>query len=683
MIQSDISEALTQLLRNLVILQNPDGSFSSENLSTGEVLTTSYFTSVVLLSLARTSDEIKNLPEFQDIIKSAITFLKQSQSLNGSWNYLARNNSELEAPARYPDDLDDTFLALHVLAIWEPDFITPEILASATNILIAAEQSPGGPYFTWIVPSELRNKWGDVDVVVNSNINNFLKYQGITLEPLQQYLKNAVTKNTINDSVIRHSLYYTNELVAHYFMSTELLSEIQISKTENNNSLPLISLENEHLTRTALVIIRSLKTSRGDLDDSVIKKYTERIIAPLTKDTPCKPYPFFVEKIASESREYAGSRALDCALHMEALSMIHQKVSPEKVPTQRNESYLSEHAYSASDSIQRIRETIEIHTYSFPETYSFFVKRFDALMNSPERAHALFPLEYYLSLESSVKQRINRETFTQICTAHVLGIITFTLQDAICDDESPQEHIALVSSGMLLIHKLFESVLYGNSDMQLVNEILHTMNESLLRETITSSLLYSTEGIILMKDIPDHLPMDSLRTVSNKSIGYAISPIVFLILCGGPKSYREIRLMRTYCEIFLGLRQTLDDLHDWYQDLLSQVSNPISSMVLSAYKKERVGEISIDPTKQKYELSTIFWNTVFPQVRTLMKNEISSAKHTISEMQLLSSTDFLSRMITRYEKVLDETTATKKSVSNFLFHYENSIHEKTTVSGGA
>jgi hypothetical protein len=119
-----------QLINKLSQLQNNNGSFSQSTIPYESSSDSIYYTALILIILEKLpTSSTKEL-----IIQNSLSFLKQEMSVSGTWNYITRKKT-----SPYPDDLDDTFLAITAIALHDKSFITPEFLVSITNLLITQE----------------------------------------------------------------------------------------------------------------------------------------------------------------------------------------------------------------------------------------------------------------------------------------------------------------------------------------------------------------------------------------------------------------------------------------------------------------------------------------------------------------------------------------------------------------
>src|SRR5690606_33230583 len=111
------------------------------------------------------------------------------------------------------DDLDDTFLALSALYLYDADYLKPEIMAAVANLLFEAEKQPGGPYKTWLVEPSDDIVWQDIDVAVNANIMYFMRLQGVTLPGLDKLIEQAIDNGDL------YSPYYPAMQPIAYYMA--------------------------------------------------------------------------------------------------------------------------------------------------------------------------------------------------------------------------------------------------------------------------------------------------------------------------------------------------------------------------------------------------------------------------------------------------------------------------------
>lgn len=171
---TDIDKIIQKGLSFIRFQQRPDGSFFSwttdEHQTFCNAIThQSVFPTCLILGALADVDAY-------EIRTKAVAYLLQQKSEYWSYNYWERNSEEsIQKP--FPEDLDDTFCALAGIQLFDDQVIDGDALAKIVHLLTLAEQREGGPYYTWLTPSDADHVWKDVDVAVNSNVAFFYRYR--------------------------------------------------------------------------------------------------------------------------------------------------------------------------------------------------------------------------------------------------------------------------------------------------------------------------------------------------------------------------------------------------------------------------------------------------------------------------------------------------------------------------
>lgn len=627
--------SIEYLISLLHSLQNSNGSFSSTNITTGETLDSIYFTSLILISLKNLKQHHND--QLQDITSSAIDFLIANESDTCSWNYYPRT---LLSP--YPDDIDDTILAIRALQIWQPSYITPARLAQITQLLIQCEEKPGGPYRTWITKNSQNNSWDDVDTVVNYNIYQWLRSHAINLEPLNEFLFSAKDRDTY------HSLYYEDPDFVNYLTGSEVLSTTSV-KYQNTP---------EHPLRSVFTTIASVTRQIGSAESAdilTINNYITQVISCT------ESYPFFIEKINSGVIEYSGCKALEIALCIELLSShINKESAATKSVVAKS---LGSTAQNNSETIHitRVRETIRECFYDSELIQDFFVKQFNKLLIS-SKIQLLLPFYYLHSLKESYQERITQDELVLITAAHSIGLISFTLQDSLCDRESLAHQIPYVSSGILAMSALLHSALYKQSTLEDIQSILHSMNQALLRETHDLQHRYLTREELYLK-----------------SFGVVCGIITIVLIIGERFTYTEISHIKEFFKNYLNARQMLDDLHDWYDDLLNTIHTPVTQLLMEDFSQENLtgSTFPINFTTEKMHLHDTFWTVTFPKLMGPTYEFITAAESVIEKFELVSNRALFINLLEPIKHALSQAKTSATQHTEFIQAYE-----KATLSSG-
>lgn len=625
-------EYLITLLRSL---QNSNGSFSSINITTGETLDSIYFTSLILISLK--SLGLQHNEQLRDITSSGVAFLIANESHIGSWNYYPRN---LLSP--YPDDIDDTILAIRALQIWQADYITPTRFAQITQLLIQCEEKPGGPYRTWITKNSQNNSWDDVDTVVNYNIYQWLQSHTIDLEPLNEFLFSTENRDTY------HSLYYDDPDFINYLTDSEVLSTTSVN----------YQLTREHPLRSVFATIASITRQIGSAESAdilTINNYITQVI------NCSESYPFFIEKINNGVIEYAGCKALEIALCIELLSIhINKECCTTRDAVAKSLGSATQ-TNSETIHITQVRETIKGCFSDSELIQDFFVKQFNELLIS-SKLQLLLPFYYLHSLKEDYQERITPGELTLITAAHSIGLISFTLQDSLCDRESLAHQIPYVSSGILAMSTLLHSALYKQSTPEEIQSILHSMNQALLRETHNSQ----------------HKSLDR-EELYMKSFGVICGIITIILITGERFTYTEISHVKEFFKNYLNARQMLDDLHDWYSDLLNTIHTPATLLLMEDFSQRNLtgDTFTINFTAEKMHLHNTFWKTTFPKLIGPTYEFITAAESIIEKFKLVSNRALFINLLEPIKHALSQAKTSATQHTEFIQAYE-----KATLSSG-
>ncbi|MEI8223993.1 MAG: hypothetical protein WCG20_02635 [bacterium] len=620
-----------QLINKLSQLQNNDGSFSQSTIPYGPSSESVYYTALIIIIL----EKLPTSPTKETIIQNSLSFLKQEMSVSSTWNYIARKNT-----SPYPDDLDDTFLVITAITLHDKSFITPEFLVSITNLLINQETIPGGPYKTWI--TNLTN-WDNVDIVTNANIYRFLGSQGIFLPQLETYFREKII------SLDFTSQYYYKTIIVIYFLSECLPSLLkdELTKTITNNPKliePANDLEHHLLT----ILFHNLGHS------SIKNVSTKHHLSHSSL------HPFFIEKINNGEVIYSTCAAFELAIALQ----VHLLTSTPQVET--------EHRIDTTQSILNesllILESLLIGQPLLKEKILEALKQLTTTHSTRE---LLIPYTFYTNLNENYRDTISHETIHTLCLSTLLGWIGFTIQDEIIDHESPVERLPLATTSILLSQELVYSVLFGSSDATVIQSLFYDINESLLEEITNHTFLIVGNCLDLT------LFQEKLQPIiqsSKKSIGIALGPISLTLLLPITHSYHFVALIKDYFQNLLTVKQTLDDMHDWYSDLERGYINPITAKIINRYRKNNICTV-LNFSAEKTTLHHLFWNHVFDDLYQELILLIQQARTTVAQLKFLEDTLFLIEPLDRYLKILERTHEQRDLGVLFLSHYKKTTSQ--------
>lgn len=621
-----ISTRIEQCLESISNLQLESGCFESIQFPDSTVTLTTYYTSAILQCLA----SLPNYPLKKNIIEKGLLFLLENKSASFTWNYLARNTA-----SPYPDDLDDTFLALLALHIHNPQLVSESVLVENTNTLIACETNPGGPYFTWIVPNEMRPYWNNIDMVTNSTIFYYLKKRCIHLHDLEDFFEQRINEKDF------HSEFYDSPLVVIYFLARHYDGIYRDDLIQH-----ILSTEIKSPLHTAIALSSLIRLGYPNKSlEPFVQKLVNVNLGTVTAER------FFIELKKNNIVHHSGSLAFTYAAILEALCLFHNRETLY-THTKNHKKVLADVLHRSEKQLMNTPELgQELHRvlteFSTP-------KKFEELLLLPY----LFLINCYQQKVSSITQEI----IMNLCTGNTLGAIGYTIQDNIFDHDEDGQRLPLASSCILHAQRIFCHELPLGAPCLQILRLLHTMNEALAYE---NRLVIPMNQMLNLDSFPKRA---SFEYLGEKSLGYAIGPMITCMLCNHPQ---DISRVQNFFRAYLIVKQLNDDLHDWYSDLLAGKLNPVSISVINDYKKIHPLGKTIDLVADKTELHEIFWSTTLSNLALIFQHFAKKSRATLEQIEILERKDYFMEMINTQKHAFEKGITERDHVEKFLNAYKN------------
>lgn len=275
-----IRNCLEQCLFQLGRLMDKDGLFPAVRITDGNDVGTSetlFITSLVLVLLAECGDFLK-----KESVSPAVEAVIRNRSRDCTWNYWPRGSASFKSEP-YPDDMDDTFMALSAIALWRPEFIKKwerKILA------LLDARTREGLYRTWIAVEPSKN---GIDVVVNATVLFYQKATGAENLALERTLSVAAAQGLRSD-------YYSSPAYMRYFLAkagvkTEIFFSKGESADESVNSSPggnpaRLKTACEAALVASTLIMSGMGSQRAiaDLIDIVIQSRDRNALYPIYRE---------------------------------------------------------------------------------------------------------------------------------------------------------------------------------------------------------------------------------------------------------------------------------------------------------------------------------------------------------------------------------------------------------------
>jgi hypothetical protein len=294
--KSTIKNCLLRCLFELASSFRQTGFFPATRVSNGVTKGTSdtlFVTMLILVMLAGCREFIEN-----DWPKKALDALEKNKSAVSTWNYWRRDSSSyLKEP--YPDDMDDTFMALMAFALWQPEKTAG--WEKDIEKLFPFQPNAARLYRTWI---GIDAKENDADIIVNATV--------------LLYLKTAAKEHDGLRKVMTRICSRSNRLGSKYYSSPAYMS-YWLAKA-GIRTAPLLE------KAAAPCEAAFLASARMTLGDGDKKKIDALMKIAVIEDDPSLPYPIYRERVHKDgSAVLISSSALSLTARAEACALYLKK----------------------------------------------------------------------------------------------------------------------------------------------------------------------------------------------------------------------------------------------------------------------------------------------------------------------------------------------------------------------
>ncbi|MCK5021843.1 MAG: terpene cyclase/mutase family protein [Candidatus Pacebacteria bacterium] len=590
-------------------------------------------TSLILSSLSEL-DDLKS----KKIISKGIKFLLTQKSDVWSFNYWVRNSEESKK-LPYPDDLDDTFCAISTLFLNKPEIFDGEVLANIINILTFTEKQEGGPYKTWIVPSDTEEIWKDVDLVVNSNIAYFLLLQEISLPKLNKFIESKIDKEEYITP------YYPTPYTAIYFISRyykgKKVEKIKkyLFKKQNKNG----SWNNPLNTALAVSALLNLGESPKKVDKAI------NYLNKNNENGKWKAYAFCIDPVINKKTYYAGSPTLTTAFCLEAMNKYKKVLEIKKTKIENKKTNDQKQIYNkiikkTKNIFSKLDDDLKNQTLKSLEKINKHKSRFEII---------LLPYFFKSSLKKEFAKKLSDEMIINLGLANLLGWIAYTIYDDFLDEEGNPKKLSIANVCLRELTLIFEKILpYETGFFDFFKK---TMNE------IDSANTWETTNCrgIDLKNIPDY---SNYKRLADRSMGHALGPTAILFSLGYKESSLEIKNTIKFFENYIITKQLNDDAHDWEIDLKNQHISPACALVLKKWTKNK----ELDIERDLEQLQSIFWNkTIIKLCNDVLKHS-QKARMSIKKLKIINNFKIFEKILERQEKSAQKALDEQKKTLQFL-----------------
>lgn len=623
---SSIEQRIERALFYLTAEQLPSGQFQgmSFNGNTNTPVPTVFTSSLIAVALCA----VKGNELAQTIHLRITEFLKTQRSEGGTWNYFVKESAEYQSH-RYPDDMDDTALALASIITHDSAYFDGIVTALLARTLTAVEIQEGGPYNTWITDFEKDTRWEDVDIAVNANVAYLLSLLDIELPKLTEYFDECLKANALT------SRYYTSVITLLYFLSRtyngpykqSCIDTLESAQVEGHWETPL---------ETALAL------SALHRFGAPLEQYASAVeyLHDTSQNGHWEKYSLYLDNVVNDSSLYHGSSALTTAFCVEALSLFLQSIQSETVGPEEV-AFIQEQESIVFD--------YRTQTSKLSPEFALLAERsVDEVLRQPLLCESM-TLSYRFS-DAYGAHSVPTETLHQLGLANLYGWVGYTVLDTVMDGEFDKYVLPFSVYCTRSLVALYREILPGEH-YRLVEDILNQTDRAYMQEYAAHLPVHEQRVSI------EYLPARESIPTYQKSLGHALPALALLLLEDYPLEGEIVLHARTFFEEYLHLHQYSDDAHDIIEDLATGQLTQTLHDTLTEYKKQYPHASTIHVVEDETALLEVFWRDVFPRLYDSMKHSAKKATKALRGLPLVDASYFtrlIDDLVEQQEKALKE-----------------------------
>jgi hypothetical protein len=648
---ADILGALNSALQCIAEEQLSRGDFlslSSSRLgdfSDALICRTTFFAANILCCsnlIARAGKVLnKEFPLLETVRKRAADFLLSERDPHWSFNYWSKCAEERKAMP-YPDDLDDTFVALAALRGYNPDLIDGAALADMAKILMVAETKEGGPYRTWLVSPGAAPEWRDVDIAVNSNVGHFLSLLDVHLPNLKSFIEEAVVERRLS------SPYYPDIFPVAYFTSRFYRTGPCASQIADMLLAERIK-GGLNALQTAMLVSSFINLGFGGevrLED----------VDSLAQTTEWKPYAFCVDPARDGKRFYAGSAALTAAFVAEAIG---NYLEFQELKERKNI------AQSASSVFKNVKAVACEQCRALPtDLKNVALHQID---RTADKEIVLLPYRIWHALGKR-GESLSPTTVENLALANLYGWMAYAIYDDFLDGEGKP---LLLSAANYFLRELTLQYAAFGEDSLLFNQNLMNVIDGANAWEQQHCHFEIRNGTA---ELPAELPYKTIENLANRSIGHALPAVVLFLVVGVKADSPEIRRLLDFFRHYLIARQLHDDAHDWKEDFLRGRMNSVGARLIRSW---RDSQRQFSGDSRRLSIGTIskfqylFWHSEIENVVAEIGLHIVRARESLRQMEIFDDSAPLEELLDGLDRAARKTIDERALAVDFLKQYSS------------
>jgi hypothetical protein len=567
-------------------------------------------------------------------------FLLEQKDANWAFNYWAKNAPEYRTMP-YPNDLDDTFCALAGLYLHDPSIVDETVLAKAIKLLLATETAVGGPYRTWLVPSDSEPVWLDVDMAVNSNIAYCLSLVSNRLPSLDKLMGQAIASGSFT------SPYYPSPYAFAYYFA-----RAYGGPEKDRLSRKVRRLQAAAATDLDKALCLNARLRLGDKQD--LGKAMKELLAGQKRDGSWPAAIFYADPVKNGKLYYNGGAALTTAFVLETLQLY--AASEERA---RPAAVASRHTRVTPAAVLSLakKQCARLPT----DLRRAIVRSLTKLAESSNGSEIInLPEEFSRSLPQPARPP-SKDFLTSLGLANLYGWLAYTIYDDFLDEEGQRDLLPAANTAMRRsLQGFLDSLPDDQPFRNLVREVFDAIDGANAWE-LSHCRFRRRDGKIRLGKLPDY---GNLSKLAERSLGHTLAPLAILSAQGYAGD--ELAHTRRALSYYLIVRQLNDDLHDWQEDLGNGHITYVVARILSGMKA-RPG--NHDAASLATKASKQFWYKTLPAICREMQYHIKAGREALDRAGIFESASIIGRLLDGIERSVEETLAQQAQAENFIKQY--------------
>ena len=487
--------------------------------------------------------------------KVAATIRKELSPRN-TLNYFERTNSD----KIYPDDIDDTFRGLSIIAHQRNNFLPVSMLTSATKLCCELPRDTNGLYQTWISTDA---RFADYDIVANCALVRLLSLSNIEHKGLLKSFGDLI----LSDSLV--SKYYCLPFILHELSILNI--DERSRKALGDHAITLLGGELNWL-QMAWCISAAL---RSNISSEIVTSAFDLFLNKFKNETGL--LPLYIEKISGTQAEYAASKEVQSLFAAEAILLFLKSQMPE-------------------DRKASLLKSPHLDIITSVESKLFLLSEGDIWMNvlkQSRQSKSLLSISTLCHRWNSINSKNATDKSSalenMLSEATLFGWLSYSVFDSIMDGEDQyKKYVPLAECAQRHMHSLFCDI---SSNSLSERKWLETQLSKIERAHFTE-----------LRGCP--------AIPSDKSAGHMIGPLLLLIRQGHLPDSLIFKNSLVYFEEYLTIRQLSDDLHDFKEDWNKKISTLVTDHVRQQANLKEAS--NCEDISQQGDINKIFIESTLP-----------------------------------------------------------------------